>query len=145
MVRDSLFLQKTINIEILKQTSPIYHPSFAKNYINITNNLNPNDSYIWYDSESADNVVFPSVFTYKKKSSWNSSLNLRLNSVALNSASGSISNVTPALPSAEGKFNATLQLQGTSAPTMDLYFMGNIIKNNINRYPKVDYDVDYNM
>ena len=115
----------------MESTSPVYHPKEAKNYINLTNNLNPNDTYVWYDSDNPGNIMFPSIFTYKKTSSWSSGLNLRLNSVVLNSASGSISEISPVLPSAEGKFNATLKLQNSSAPTMDLYFTGNIIKKNI--------------
>lgn len=125
----------------MESTSPVYHPSFAKNYINVTNNLNPNDSYVWYDSQNPGNIMFPSIFTYKKTSSWNSNLNLRLNSVSLNSASGSISNTNPTLPAAEGSFNATLQLQNSSAPSMNLYFIGNIQKNSIQIFPRYDYDV----
>lgn len=125
----------------MESTSPIYHPSFAKNYINVTNNLNPDDTYVWYDSQNPGSIMFPSVFTYKKTSSWNGNLNLRLNSVSLNSASGSISNTNPTLPATEGSFNATLQLQNSSAPTMDLYFTGNIQKNSIQIFPRHDYDV----
>lgn len=125
----------------MESTSPVYHPSFAKNYINVTNNLNPDDTYVWYDSQNPGSVMFPSVFTYKKTSSWNGNLNLRLNSVSLNSASGSINNTNPTLPAAEGSFNATLQLQNSSAPSMDLYFIGNIQKNSIQVFPRYDYDV----
>ena len=121
----------------MDSTEPIYHPSFAKNYLQVYNNLNQNGSYLWYDSENPENIAYPSDFTLKKTSSWNSTLNLRLNSVVLNSNSSLNSHT--AFPTAEGSFNATLRKQNGAAPTINLYFMGNIAKNNINVYPEVDY------
>ena len=121
----------------MDSTEPIYHPSFAKNYLQVYNNLNQNGSYLWYDSENPENIAYPSDFTLKKTSSWNSTLNFRINSVVLNSNSSLNSHT--AFPTAEGKFNATLKKQNGAAPTINLYFMGNIAKNNINVYPEVDY------
>lgn len=121
----------------MDSTEPIYHPSFAKNYLQVYNNLNQNGSYLWYDSENPENIAYPSDFTLKKTSNWTSALNLRLNSVTLNSSSSLNSHT--AFPTAEGGFNATLKKQGSSAPTVDLYFRGNIAKSNINVYPEVDY------
>ena len=120
----------------MDRISPIYHPTRAKDYINVTNNLNPNDTIVWYDSENPDNIAFPSVFTYKKTNSWYSVLNLKLSKVVLNASSGNISSISPTLPSSQGTFNATLRKEGDNPPTMDLYFQGNILYD-------WDYDSDY--
>ena len=123
----------------MDSTSPTYHPTFAKDYLQVYNNLNQNGTYIWYDTENPENISYPSDFTLKKTSNWTSALNLRLNSVTLNSSSSLNSHT--AFPTAEGGFNATLKKEGSSAPTVDLYFRGNIAKSNISVNARYDYDV----
>ena len=122
----------------MEGTSPTYHPTAAKNYINVTNNFNKNDDKIWFDKENPENTQFPSIFYYKKTDNWTTDLNLKLNSIILNTESGSISDAT-ALPSSEGSFNATLKPgSNNTAPTMDLYFTGKI-KFNLNEN---NWDID---
>ena len=109
----------------MDRISPIYHPSDAKNYLQLSNNLAEDGSYIWYDSDNPDNIAYPSDFRLNKTSNYDDNLNLKLSSIVLNNKS--TMNTTMSLPAATGSFNATLVKQDTnSPPTIDLYFQGDI-------------------
>lgn len=110
---------------VLKGTSPIYHPSLARNYIPFSNDLNGNGSYIYYDSSNIE-VDLPTNFRYRRI---NSDYGLKLNEVVF----GGIVDepqYSPKLPASSGIITlSNFKGNDSSIPTIDLYFSGNIQMN----------------
>lgn len=113
--------------------SPVWHPTLAKNYYTLYNNLNQDNNILYYDTTN-NFIEYPKIFTYKRT---NSNYGLKLSKVVTNNAS-SDPIYNSSLPSTEGKFtiNKIVPDSGASAPTIDLYFQGNI------RTQEGNWDID---
>lgn len=126
--------------------TPTWHPTEAENYFKLYNDLNQNDDTILYDNNilyydsTTSFIETPKIFYYKRTK--NDNYDLQLNSVITNTDSDNPI-FSPTLPATEGNFiiNKIVSNSGSESPTIDLYCRGNIGKNKINVYPKVDYDV----
>ena len=112
----------------------------AKDHIIFNNNLSNDGTYVAYDSNNSL-LKFPTTFKYMKTTNYNNNYGFKLSEVVFTGEVGTRTDF-PTLPNVEGqitlsKFAAT----SSGAPTVDLYFTGNIQKNSIQVFPHYDYDV----
>ena len=45
--------------------SPVWHPTLAKNYYTLYNNLNQDNNILYYDTTN-NFIEYPKIFTYKR-------------------------------------------------------------------------------
>ena len=123
---------------ILRSFTPSWHPSIAKNYFNLSNNVNQSNNIIYYDT-TTEFINYPKTFYYKRT---NSTYNFKLRNVTTNTSSGNPT-YSPSLPASEGNFviGTIVPDSGQTNPTIDLYFQGDIQKANIIVSARYDYDV----
>ena len=111
----------------MRSTSPIFHPSIAKDYFRFTNNLSKTNDYIWYDSNK--NINLPTTFNLSTKKTVD--YNLKLYKAVFDGANKQTVSLNPAITSGKVKANKFKIGDDDSTPTIDLYFQGDIQKANI--------------
>lgn len=106
-----------------KSFTPIWHPTEAKNYFTLYNNVNKTNQIIYYDSTNAF-INYPKTFYYERTNSDN---NYLLTKITTNTSSDNATFVANST-STKGSFNINkiVPNSGATEPSIDLYCVGNI-------------------
>lgn len=115
---------------------PQWHPSLAKDYFSLYNNINKKDGILYYDTTNK-NISIPKTFYFNRE---DSTYNLQVDKVITNSNS---SDATISSNKTDGNFkiNTLKPDKGQSLPTIDIYVSGNIRKGGISKKVKKDNEV----
>lgn len=111
-----------------KSFAPVWHPTEAKNYFTLYNNVNRTNQIVYYDTTNAF-INYPKTFYYERTNSNNNYLLTKIttNTNSDNATFGANSTST------KGNFNINkiAPNSGSSEPSIDLYCSGNI---NVKEY-----------